>query len=351
MQHQIYNVLAVFTRLSLGRQSAEKEDFFMNKHATKTPAMALVLSFIFAFAGCGIAPVYETPQLPPVFDSPIPSAEGAETSAEDKFLQNKTIAEDGVLKDFTVSFAGAEKTLDSNHQAAIVFYFDFTNNSPASTSAFLSLSGLAYQDGRQLREAEPLNDPPYWFNDSYEIRPGATIRCSQVFSFVPAGGSVSLQLWQWSGGSSQIVQVSYAPSMLPGQDGSFEIPPAGSPYLSTPLSDSGDFGQLHVTLGNSELITDSDSRNCIRIFADFTNRSAQAVSFSSSLDFIAFQDNIELQYGSPAQPIAQDSGAWLPVQPGETVSLALTFLLRTKSPVVFEVSDFEDSLTIGKVYQ
>lgn len=323
----------------------------MNKITKRTPALVLALSLLLCVSACEHEDASESSNPLEFPESPEPTQEGGNPQPEDTFLDGKTIVENGKLQDYSIAFAGAERVQDTGHQAAIVFYYDFTNNSSVTTSAFLSLSSLAYQDGKELRNAETLHELPYWYNDSYEIRPGATIRCCEIFSYNPEGGTISFQIWQWAGERTQIAFASYEPSQIPGQNGSFDIPPAVSPYVGGTYNQVGAWGPLEVTIGNSEFVPDSNGNDYIRIYLDFTNGSQDTISFASQFDFIAFQDNIELQYGYPSEPLPQDGGAWLEVQPGKTVSLALTFALRTHSPVVLEITDFAKSLTIGGLYE
>ncbi len=92
------------------------------------------------------------------------------------------IPAEGELDNFYVAVNDAELVTDSNGDPAIRIYYEFTNNSDASTSLCNELYAFTYQDGISLDTTytteESESDSDYYT----EIAPGYTITCSCVYA-------------------------------------------------------------------------------------------------------------------------------------------------------------------------
>lgn len=134
-----------------------------------------------------------------------------------------------------------------------------------------------------------------------------------------------------------------------------EAPPKETEAAAAPLSDSGDLGDVSVSIGELEHIQDYDGNPAILIHYTFTNNSEENQSAMISLSRKAFQNGIGLKDAFIMDESIHDpSDAMKEIQPGATIELAEAYLLFSETaPVEFIVSEsisFDDA-KLGKTYE
>ena len=100
----------------------------------------------------------------------------------------------GTLDGNAVTILRAER-FEEDGDAFIRFYYDFTNGTDEETSAFMELFFEAGQDGKVLEAYAGLdNEVPEDGNDMEDIAPGETIRCTEIYSCKPDGGTIGFRI-------------------------------------------------------------------------------------------------------------------------------------------------------------
>lgn len=84
---------------------------------------------------------------------------------------------------------------------------------------------------------------------------------------------------------------------------------------------SADLGDYHVTILTAEQFLDSDGKDAVRFYVDFTNNSADSESFFFAFNASAYQDGYELvnAYAPYDQEAPEEGNSSLMVLPGTTI--------------------------------
>lgn len=257
--------------------------------------------------------------------------------------------------EYYISIIGAENFSDIDGKSAIRIYYEFTNNSAHSMSAYSALGFTAYQDGSELEYAYSWDDADVYPNDGLNVRPGMTIQCCEQFEYNPKGGNVEAAITGWdSGESGGTVKATYVPEDLPGAPASYVFPVVKDPEWTLRLDDEGDLndGKCHVAVKEAELIQDFYGKPAIRIYYEFTNNYGYETSMYESCYPYAYQDGISLQTTYDEMDSETDENYVRSIDSGETVTASIVFSLRNEtSSVEAEVEEFATYFAIGQTYK
>ena len=241
------------------------------------------------------------------------------------------------LRDFTVTILGAEAVEDEDGAPAIRFWYEFTNNSEDLASVFSELLVEAGQDGMKLGMAYLPDDVPENMYGLLKVAPGYTIRCAELYSYDPEGGTVAFRLRDWDEDGAAIYYAD--PANLPGppQD-SFEIVPDGSvPDFMRDIPDTD--GSAYVT-DDIEVVEDWEGNDMLRIYISFTNNTDEETSFFSEYSVYAMQDGYELRSAYPKDETEEDANYIVDIKPGETILCAFNYAIRSDSPICIVIENF-----------
>ena len=247
---------------------------------------------------------------------------------------------DGTVGDFGISVLGAEAFTDGDGKDAIRIYYTFTNNSDTMTSAWSSLMLGAAQDGYTLVEtyASSEDDAPEYGNNSTDIRPGVTIPCEAEFQYKPSGGKVVFTVSEYD--SEESMEAELDPQALTGRPADMpELEKVPNPSWVADCETEGTYqDDFYISITGYEIVDGYDGK-VLRVYLDFTNNSKEATSFLMSAAYRAVQDGAALPYDFPEDGVAEDDNSSVDVAPGDTLTIAFCFGLRSDSPVEFEVYD------------
>jgi hypothetical protein len=218
--------------------------------------------------------------------------------------------------------------------------YTFTNNSDTMTSAWSSLMLGAAQDGYTLVEtyASSEDDAPEYGNNSTDVRPGVTIPCEAEFQYKPSGGKVVFTVSEYD--SEESMEAELDPQALTGRPADMpELEKVPNPSWVADCETEGTYqDDFYISITGYEIVDGYDGK-VLRVYLDFTNNSKEATSFLMNAAYRAVQDGAALPYDFPEDGVAEDDNSSVDVAPGDTLTIAFCFGLRSDSPVEFEVYD------------
>lgn len=254
----------------------------------------------------------------------------------------------GDIGDYHVEILGAEYFLDSDGEDAVRFYYDFTNNSDETTSAWWPLYFEAEEDGYKLTYtyASYEDDVPEYGNEDRDVQPGCTIRCIDEYSFRPDGSVLTYTLYRSDEGE---VTATFDPQALPGRPGDWTPELIEDPQFYLDYPSEGSCDDAYVAITGAELAEEDSwygDGQVIRVYFDFTNYDDDEAYIESATTITAFQDGIELKYGYAEERIDSDSAYYDDIPSGESASVSYCWEVRTGSPVEIVVEDWWNDTVI-----
>lgn len=100
-----------------------------------------------------------------------------------------------------------------------------------------------------------------------------------------------------------------------------------------------DISKCHVKYISSEIVSNAAGEECLVIYYEFTNNSSENRAFDYTVSDKVFQDGVELSQSLfHVNDASKDSSA--EIQPGKSITVASSFILRDKSEVDLEISPF-----------
>ncbi|MEG0777613.1 MAG: DUF5067 domain-containing protein [Oscillospiraceae bacterium] len=256
-------------------------------------------------------------------------------------------------ENFYIEIVGATHFTDTNGNSAMRVFYNFTNNSTRPISAWEALNIVPRQDGHELKNTYSWQESDIYYNHTYAIIPGTTIRCAYEFLFNPSGGNVDILFVDSElDAKSGKVMATYSPENLPGAPEPFVIKPITDPQWTKNRPAEGTLGDVfHVSVLDAELISDFYGNPAIRIYYEFTNNSEVPATLSDELRALTYQDGIQLEYSSANEDSESDFNFIKSVAPGTKVKASAIFALRNEtSPVEAEISSSESYDAVGQTY-
>lgn len=256
------------------------------------------------------------------------------TGAQGQLSRGESVS--AKLGDYRVAVVGVEKISDTRGQPAMRVYYDFTNESDEPVSAS-EIDVSARQLGLRLGDAYTFyeDDAAEYGNNWLAVYPGVTIRCVEEFHYIPWVGSVVITLEDWWTGESMKVSVNAA--ALPGAPAeSFSIAPIAQPDYTDGWADEGACMDGYFRLLDYEVVPAerySDFDRVLRVRFAYTNRASFPDSAAGNVYITAYQDGVQLQTAYAALAIDEEDRYYEDIGSDETAECAVSFGLRTDSPV------------------
>lgn len=241
----------------------------------------------------------------------------------------------GTYDSYAAEFVGAEKFTAADGSDALRVYFDFTNRSDETVSAAERLLFSAVQDGKTLNWAESPEPLDAEGNLLLRLQPGHSIRCILQFALL-SESTVAVSLTDSSDQSvSALVSLHQLPG-APAEETETACAEPDSTELTTDLpSECSLFSLYSVSITGGERTDDGQT---VTVSLDFTNTAdPNPVSPWDWLSLHVYQDGVEL-----ALQLAEQEEITM-ADPGETVTVAQSYTLRSSSPVLAELYGFRES--------
>lgn len=163
----------------------------MRREMTRSLVLGVMLACLLALSACGNTPD-KAPAEPASRDKATSStdetSENVSQALEEPARSSEPEASEmigsGDLGDFYVEIKSADLTTDYEGNPAIIITYSWTNNSNETTSAMVSTSEEAFQDGVELDTALIMSDNYDSSASMKDVRPGSTIdvQCAFVLS-------------------------------------------------------------------------------------------------------------------------------------------------------------------------
>ncbi|MBQ6551921.1 MAG: DUF5067 domain-containing protein [Lachnospiraceae bacterium] len=222
---------------------------------------------------------------------------------------------------------GDEEAIDEDDVWLIVFYYDVTNllDEPSS-SWWFSLDADNDWDDEFLDWG--VLDIPEENNNSLNVAPGRTVRCATGFECDPEDGVVGFRISSYHDESSLLYYAD--PMNLSGAPEPFvyDADPSIPEYLTEVPEEAED-----ICVEKAEFFTNEEGTDCVRFWFTFKNTTDAACTFVDVHNWYAMQDGIEVNWIRGSE-IEEEENCWAEVEPGEELSCATSFRIRTASPVV-----------------
>lgn len=119
----------------------------------------------------------------------------------------------GNLGDSYVEIKGAELGTNYSDEPIIIITYSWTNNSDETTSAMVSTSEQAFQDGVELDSSVSARDVDF-SNNMKDVRPGNTIDIKKAYVLTSNTSTVEFEVTEWISFSDEMVKMDFDPSTL-----------------------------------------------------------------------------------------------------------------------------------------
>lgn len=179
------------------------------------------------------------------------------------------------------------------------------------------------------------------------IMPGASIVCSQVFSL---NGSSPLTFYaceDWDLNETECATGSFDVASDTAADIDYSIPAVTNPTWTENLTDEYTWDNFYVFIDSAETTTSWDGTDLIRVYFDWTNNTDGATSFWMESTVIVLQDDVELFSGYADEESVSDDMFSSNIEPGSSVTVSNCYELRSTSPVVVLVYNWDADEYIG----
>ena len=254
-----------------------------------------------------------------------------------------------------VTFLGAEQAKNYDGADAIRIWYEYTNLSDKVVTPNNVLDFKAVQGGEELKQVWFYEDEiDFLSSGDAAIRPGVTVRGCAGFACNYAGGPIDVKatdFWEETTFLDETIDPKKPQAVTAPEYEIVEIPDVD--WLDD-VTDDGDYDEkYHVYIGDCDVADDYDDNQMLRIYFDFTNNSDEAISPFMALYFRAMQDGIQMETGTPVydQQTDEDDALYNDVEPGQTVTFAVCFKLRTGNAVSVELYDFwTGDIVLGASY-
>ena len=254
----------------------------------------------------------------------------------------------GTINGCTVSICGAELFEDIDGKDAIRVYWEFTNDTDDTTYANYDILCKVEQEGFELNSTytkygEEVPESGY---ANLNVRPGVTVCCASEYTCKADGDIITFMLHEWSD-ESKNVTATLDPKNLPGRPADTAIATISDPGWTEEMSYEGDVNDAHVYIDTAEIVDGYDGEPVIRVYFDYTNIGDETSSMWWSTYTRAFQDGVELMSGWADEEVPEDGNYNNDVEPGDSLSCALCWVIRSDSPVEIEVYDSWSGECVG----
>ena len=240
----------------------------------------------------------------------------------------------GTIEGCDVTILGAEATEDDDGEPVMRIFYEFTNGTDEITTAFSEIYYDAVQDGAKLESAYVYDNAiPEDEYEDVDLLPGATIRATRLINYDPEGGTIGVRFSDLYDDDVILYYIDPSdPIDAPEEPFVFETDDAIPAFLAKLDTENG-----MISILSYEFTTDWSGAPLLRVYYDYTNTGDEAQSCFMDTTVYAFQDGYGLENGYADDSVDEDSNRYEDVEPGETISCAAVFEIRSSSPIIFVV--------------
>jgi hypothetical protein len=263
------------------------------------------------------------------------------------FPEGESFEGEGEIGEYYVRIVGAEALEDDDGDPAIRIWYDFVNQSDEVVAPWTALYTTAQQNGEDLDFTYLNDDVPESGNNALGVAPGYTARCTALYEYDPALGTISVAISEFMGNS---VTAELDPNALPGApeyDGpAWEEDPAMPAYMAG-VAETGE----GVEILGYDTTTDYDGEDVIVVHFRFTNTGESDDSFFSAFTNYAVQDGFGLESSMCDDYSDEQDNAITDIAPGESIDCAVVYLPRTGDPFAVVLKNFFTDEYFGRVFE
>lgn len=246
---------------------------------------------------------------------------------------------------FDLEILGGEPAEDDYDKNCFRIYYKFTNTSNTALAPIVEVGAKAFQNGRELETAYLLSDV---LEDDYDwcyVMPDTSIICTVIYKLEDES-PLEIRFYDSYAGDSYYVSTTLD---VTENTGGFrnEFLPISNPQWTKNLDSSRDWADIGCKIIGVEPAEDIFGDELIRVNLEFTNNSDIIAQISELVSIEVYQDGVEMFSGYLDD--VDDPGYEL--APGETVTIAVAYELRSSSPVVVLVYNWESEEYIGDTFR
>lgn len=253
--------------------------------------------------------------------------------------------------DFSYEILGGEPCTGDDGENCFRVYFRFTNNSDTHYSAGVRWF-TAYQDGEELETywlMDSSDEDDYYYSD---VMPGISIICSRVYQLnnsSPLDFYIS-EYWDISDGEPYaFCRFDVTADTADGLTNSF--PAVSDPTWASSMTDEVTWDNLYVYIDSAELASSWDGTDdLIRVYFDWVNYyddGSGSSSFYMETTLYAFQDGVELNWGSASDSLDSEMDIYEDYAVGDGGTVCHCWELLSRSPIVVLVVNWRTDECIG----
>lgn len=185
----------------------------------KLTLFCALLAMILALSACGgdsgSKDSYKEDTKKETTETKTDTAESKPEEKEPEKAPSGKMEKSGDLGDYHVEIKDAFLTKDYEGHPAMVVTYAWTNNSDETTSAMVSVSEKAFQDGVQLDTAILMSVEGYESGTSMkDVRPGTTIDIQCAYILTSETSVVEFEITEWISFNDNMVTSNFDPAEL-----------------------------------------------------------------------------------------------------------------------------------------
>ena len=295
-------------------------------------------------AKAAVSAAEETGETEETVETPAESATTTQSAGE--FSPVTIEADDGIY-----TLLGAELITDADGEDGIRLFFEYVNTSDLPDWES-ELTVVLNQEGFELKSTWCLSedDAPEYGNTYRTILPGLSIVYVEEYKCKADGDVITVSMTDWWNDTTE--EVVLDPQNLPGRPDVWEPDPISEPWyiVGAPTEGACEDGGYCV-IGTIEQSEGWLGDPVIRVYFEYTNNGNETESFEGDFSIRAFQDGVSLDTGWADEDVPEEDNLYEEVEPGESITAAEVWELRSDSPVEIEVYDWWNDTTVcGTVY-
>lgn len=309
-------------------------DFTDNKLAMDLSESGMALVVYFERVGKTAPPdfgVFEEENPTPA-NTPGPSSGGGEASREFGY--------------FDIEILGGEPAEDDYDKNCFRIYYKFTNRSHNVLAPSVEVGSQAFQNGKKLDTVYLISDVREDDYDYCHIMPDTSIICTVSYKLEDES-PLEVHLYDDYASPDDYVAMTFN---VTENTGGFrnDFPLVTSPQWTNVMDSSYDWDDIScriIGIGPGESIFGDE---LVKVNLEFTNNGSETVQISELVAIEVYQDNVEMFSGYLDEVV---NDFYYDLAPGETVTATAGYELRSDSPVVVLVYNWESAEYIGDTFK
>lgn len=248
---------------------------------------------------------------------------------------------------FNLEILGGEPTEDDYDKNCFRIYYKFTNTSGVVLAPTVEVGSQAFQDGKELETTYLLSDVREDDYDYCYIMPDTSIICTVIYKLEDES-PLEVHLYDDYASPDDYAAMTFN---VTENTGGFrnDFPLITSPQWTKNMDSSCDWDDLSCKIIGIDKAISQFDEEILKVMLEFTNNTDEAFIVSSMASIEIYQDDVELFVDYLAGKDIKDPDYKL--APGETAIIEAGYELRSNSPVVVMVYDWESEEYIGDTFK